>query len=300
MSPRALPSPPAPVVVDRPPPGAFAPGPDARRIGREAIRALHAELALSPKPGLVSPLDSGAHRDMTIATFLRSLFALRVYFPRVAEAGAAGAPFAALRDLGLEAERRMAAATGGVNTHRGAIFSLGLLAASAGRLAARDEPLSPAAICAGVARAWGADIEAARPAAAAVSNGLRALARHGGPGAREAAAQGYPILTAVALPALDAALEAGACREAARVQALFALMAALNDTNLLHRGGAAGLAFVQERARAFLAAGGVLSPGWRGRALALHRACVARDLSPGGAADLLAAAIFLHDLRDAS
>src|SRR3954463_4860094 len=105
-------------------------------IGRAAVRALYTELALSPKPGLVSPLDSGAHDDMDMTTFMRSLFALRGYFCAIAEAGAAGADFAELQALGLRAERRMLAATCGINTHRGAIFSLGLLAAAAGWLRA--------------------------------------------------------------------------------------------------------------------------------------------------------------------
>src|SRR3954447_4581595 len=85
--------------------------------------------------------------------------------------------------------------------------------------------------------------------------------------------------------------------ETALVQTLFAVMAELDDTNLLHRGGPKGLAFVRAQARAFLEAGGVAADGWRDRALALHRACIARRFSPGGAADMLAAAAFVHDLR---
>src|SRR3954462_2200459 len=91
----------------------------AAPIGRAAVRALYAELALSPKPGLVSPLDSGAHDDMDMTTFMRSLFALRGYFCAIAAAGAAGAAFPALQALGIAAERRMLEATRGINTHRG-------------------------------------------------------------------------------------------------------------------------------------------------------------------------------------
>ena len=106
-------------------------------IGRAAVRALYTELALSPKPGLVSPLDSGAHDDMDMTTFMRSLFALRGYFCAIAAAGAAGADFTDLQALGMRAERRMLEATRGINTHRGAIFSLGLLAGAAGWLQGR-------------------------------------------------------------------------------------------------------------------------------------------------------------------
>src|SRR5437868_5194115 len=102
-----------------------------RLIARAAITSLWHELALYPKPGLVSLRDSGAHCDMNASTFIRSLFALSRYFGEISDAGAAGAPFETLRALGIRAESRMLAATGGINTHRGAIFALGLLCATA-------------------------------------------------------------------------------------------------------------------------------------------------------------------------
>ncbi|PSD25508.1 triphosphoribosyl-dephospho-CoA synthase MdcB, partial [Stenotrophomonas maltophilia] len=104
---------------------------DSARLGRLAVASLHAELALAPKPGLVTPFDSGSHHDMDAGTFLRSLFALRHYFTAVACLGAAGADFDALRRCGIAAEIAMLRATAGVNTHRGAVFSLGLLVAAA-------------------------------------------------------------------------------------------------------------------------------------------------------------------------
>ena len=101
-------------------------------LGRAAIVSLYDELALEPKPGLVSFADAGSHHDMDAGTFLRSLFALRHYFVRIAAQGAASTAFAPLELLGIAAEARMLRATGGVNTHRGAIFGLGLLCAAAG------------------------------------------------------------------------------------------------------------------------------------------------------------------------
>ena len=101
-------------------------------LGRAAIVSLYDELALAPKPGLVSFVDAGSHHDMDAGTFLRSLFALRHYFVRIAAQGAASTAFAPLQALGIAAEARMLRATGGVNTHRGAIFTLGLLCAAAG------------------------------------------------------------------------------------------------------------------------------------------------------------------------
>ena len=113
-----------------------APVADCERIGRLAVRSLYREVALAPKPGLVSPVDNGSHDDMDMSIFFRSLFALRHYFRDIARAGADGAGFATLQSLGLAAEAQMLAATGGINTHRGAIFNLGLLCAAAGRVAA--------------------------------------------------------------------------------------------------------------------------------------------------------------------
>jgi triphosphoribosyl-dephospho-CoA synthase len=101
----------------------------AAHVARLAVRSLHTELALYPKPGLVSMVNSGSHRDMDVVTFMRSLFALRHYFRAITRAGADDPGFAALRTLGQGAEQKMLAATGGVNTDRGTIFSLGLFCA---------------------------------------------------------------------------------------------------------------------------------------------------------------------------
>ncbi|PWC33379.1 triphosphoribosyl-dephospho-CoA synthase MdcB [Azospirillum sp. TSO35-2] len=275
---------------------ADAPVPAAAPIGRDAVRALYAELALHPKPGLVSPLDSGSHDDMDMTTFMRSLFALRGYFRDIAAAGAAGADFAALQALGITAERRMLAATGGVNTHRGAVFALGLLTAAAGWRARSGKAATGRALGDTVAERWGAGILAAAPPSAD-SHGARAVRSYGVRGARQEAAAGFPTLFSVALPTLERTLDRLGCAERAMVQTLFAAMARLQDTNLLHRGGADGLAFVQGEAQRFLDRGGVFRPGWRGEALDLHHACVARRLSPGGSADLLAAAWFVHSRR---
>lgn len=268
---------------------------DAAVIGRLAIRSLEIELALYPKPGLVSPVDNGAHDDMDFATFVRSLLALHHYFVDIAAAGARGAPFSELQGLGLAAERRMLAATGGINTHRGAIFCLGFLAAAAGYRRARGLALDGAVLTKSILTLWGEEIEKAG-AKQADSHGARAIRRYGVRGAREELLSGLPTLLGVAVPALSGALERACNPERASVQCLFAIMAELQDTNLLHRGGPEGLAYVQTAAREFLEAGGVFANGWRQRALDLHGDCVALHLSPGGAADCLAAAWFIHGL----
>src|SRR4051794_861952 len=171
---------------------AFAPArpPRSAIIGRAAVRALYTELALSPKPGLVSSLDSGAHDDMDMTTFLRSLFALRGYFCAIAAAGAAGVDFVDLQALGLEAERRMLRATRGINTHRGAIFTLGLLAAAAGWLRAEGQSFAGDALGSCIARRWGAAIVRAGEQAGS-SHGVEAVRRYGARGVRDEAAAGF-------------------------------------------------------------------------------------------------------------
>ena len=263
-------------------------------IARQAVRSLYAELTLYPKPGLVSLVDNGSHDDMTAETFMRSLFALRHYFVHITRAGMEEAPFSTLKRLGIEAEERMLRATGGINTHRGAVFCLGLLCAAIGSCRVGGIPLTPGAIRAALLLRWADALAAHTHPRAADSHGLRVARRYAASGAREEAALGLPSVFEVALPALRRTLAAGRGTRRARVDALFALMGHISDTNLYHRGGEEGASTVRRHARAFIASGGTASDDWEARALACHRRFVAARLSPGGAADLLAAACLLH------
>lgn len=272
---------------------------DVQRIARCAVRALYAELTLEPKPGLVSLRDNGSHTDMNAASFVKSLFALRHYFGHIARAGALAHPFEFLQALGQGAEERMLAATGGVNTHRGAVFALGLLCAAAGRLAAQGKVLNAQGLRDVLLRHWGQALRWRAAAAArvpALSNGQRAARRFGLRSAGEEAALGFPTLFERTLPSLQAALLAGHAPRAARVQAFFATMAVLDDTNTAHRGGLEGAQFVKASAQGFLDAGGVAQTDWLPQARAIHAELVARRLSPGGAADVLACACWLQEM----
>jgi triphosphoribosyl-dephospho-CoA synthase len=110
---------------------------------------------------------------------------------------------------------------------------------------------------------------------------------------REQAATGYPLLRDVALPTLRHALASGLPREAAMCQTLMQLIACVDDLNLLHRGGADGLRWAQRQARRFLRDGGTFVSGWQARLHGIGERFVARRLSPGGSADLLACSWFL-------
>ncbi|UHL65623.1 triphosphoribosyl-dephospho-CoA synthase MdcB [Paralcaligenes sp. KSB-10] len=273
--------------------------PFCTHLGRLAIRSLHAELILYPKPGLVSLVDCGSHHDMTAATFLHSMFSLRHYFINIAEAGMNNAPFAALKHLGMEAEVRMLSATGGINTHRGAIFSLGLLCAAMGHCRAHRVTLSARAIRSALSTTWGGALAGhmhSTSTDASISHGAQVAMHHAASGAREEAALGFPSIFDIALPALERTLEAGRNTTCARIDSFFSLMAHISDTNVYHRGGMAGAATVRNLAQQFLALGGTAHPNWESHALDCHHTFVRQRLSPGGAADLLAATCLVHSV----
>lgn len=278
-------------------PGVFAnPAILAGDLAQLARTCLDLEVETYPKPGLVSHIDTGSHRDMNAAVLHASAACLQPGFEAFVRAGQAQADMACLREIGLAAEARMLEHTGGVNTHRGAIFGMGLLLAAAGlrQTLGSDRPLGEL-----VAQRWGHDIRFGPTPTA--SHGVLAQQRYGASGARGQAASGFPVIYEHGLPALRAGLAlAQGNRHNARVHVCFALIASLEDTNLLHRGGVDGLRFAQMAARKFMRTGGIADSQWRERAIMVHRDFVARWLSPGGSADLLGMTLLVHALEPAS
>jgi triphosphoribosyl-dephospho-CoA synthase len=268
--------------------------PDFCRFDQLCLDALRHEVLAWPKPGLVTPVDSGSHRDMHVGTFLSSITALAGTFASFARAGAKAADFQALQSIGLAAEKRMCSSTGGINTHRGAIFNLGLLAAAAAR---RDaDPASAGLNCGAVVRrVWGEQILDSRRNSPP-SHGNRVFQQYAAGGARAEGGSGFPTVYRSGVPPLRRLLGAGYSSERALIGTLLALIEDVADTNLLWRGGEAGLAYAQGAARAFNADGGVEHPSWRERLVAMHGEFVTRNLSPGGSADLVAAAWVAYHL----
>lgn len=264
-------------------------------VAMSAVAALYEEVALFPKPGLVSFVDSGSHTDMDGKTFMRSLFALRHCFQQMAVLGAQGRPFSALEACGLAAEQRMYAATQGVNTHRGAIFSMGLLCASAGVLWARGVNVSAEALRSVLQETWGDTLRERSTRRSGLPGGAAAQ-RHGLRSASEEAALGFPVLFERAVPTLASWLQRGASRETACLQAFMQTMSVLDDCNLAHRGGLDGLSYARQAAATFLEAGGMARSGAMEELRSLHSDFVVRRLSPGGSADMLAAACFITRL----
>lgn len=266
-----------------------APRRSCAEIGALAADCLRLEIETYPKPGLVSHVDNGSHEDMDAAMLHRSADVLQPYFVSLARAGGEGAPMGRLRAIGIEAEAAMLRATGGVNAHRGAIFGFSLLCAAAAQASAA--PLGET-----VRRRYGEAILAGPIALR--SHGQEARRKYGAPGARGEAASGFASVYLIGVPALEmGAALAGGDAEAMRVHASLALIAEVRDTNLLYRGGAEGLAFAQDQARGFLRRGGVGAAGWRADAARIHLAFVARRLSPGGSADLLAFSLFARKIE---
>ena len=267
---------------------------DDQAIARAAVTAVRDELQAYPKPGLVSPLDSGAHADMDFDLMCRSADSLLSPFAALAAAGRAGRSFdQSLVPLGIEAERGMLAVTGGVNTHRGAIFSVGLIVAAIARALALSPVISPAAVRAALTETWGDALHAHAERDHEASHGGLVRRRTGRDGARREAARAFPSVFELGVPAYRRALQAGLDDNAAGIQTLFALMSSIDDTTVLYRGGLEAGSFVRQSAADFLAAGGCHQPDWFEKAEALHRAFIARNLSAGGCADLLACTLLV-------
>jgi triphosphoribosyl-dephospho-CoA synthase len=277
-------------------------------LARHAVAALIEEAELTPKPALVDARGSGAHRDLDLPLMRRSARALEPTFAALAQAARYRIPSAMLRaelaHIGRAGERAMLLATEGSNAHRGAIWIVGLLAAGAAMahtmahsetaLPTRAEPLAYAAHVGSL----GAQIARFpdRFAPPADSHGEQVRRRYQVGGARREAQDGFPHVVGVALPALQRARARGIGENAARVDTLLAIMASLDDTCLLHRAGRTGLQAAQRGAQRVLAAGGSASAAGAAALNVLERALIALNASPGGAADLLAATLFLDKL----
>ncbi|WP_375722824.1 triphosphoribosyl-dephospho-CoA synthase MdcB [Arcobacter sp. KX21116] len=268
------------------------------KIGLFAIRSLYKELSLSHKPGLVSFIDTGSHKDMDAITFMRSIFSLRNYFKKITLAGSNNADFSYLQFLGIEAEKKMLRATNGINTHKGAIFSLGILCAGVGLLYSKKIDFNSQNLSKVIKENWGDIIlNYDNPNKNPISNGQKVKEKYGYNGARYEAANGFLTITKLALPVLKNTMITSKKEEASLMQTLFILMKNLSDTNIVHRGGKDGLLFVQKISRDFLNKGGVFQKNWENKVFKIHKQFISKNLSPGGSADLLASSYFVYSLE---
>ncbi len=268
-------------------------------VAQWAHEALLREVDLTPKPGLVDRHNSGAHSDMDYDMFITSAAAIKPFFSIFYAAGAAheqspaSAVLSAIRPIGISCEQAMFAATGNVNTHKGAIFSLGLFCTAAGRLAASGVPLTRQTLCNDVSAIAANLVKELMHATKPTTVGEVLFRRHGLAGIRGEAASGYATVRAHSLPVFDSMIAAGHEENTALLQCLLSLLANNEDSNLFGRGGLDGMAHVRRQASELLRDCGVLSPDGIARMAHFDDDLIARNLSPGGSADLLAVTWFL-------
>lgn len=277
---------------------------EAEFLATAAYEASVREVMTTPKPGLVDSEGSGCHDDMDCALFLKSARALAPFWVRQARAGLDGTPLelaaARLRAAGVEMERAMAEATGGVNTHKGLVYLMSLLLYGAGyavfsgapRSAEAAADFAALAVRGAVERELGALL--AEPPRRALTNGERLYVEHGVTGVRGEAERGFPSVINAGLPALRRALESGASFNDAGLAALLSIMLVCEDSNVMHRAG-----YEYWRGEYLVLAAAALrrfrAPSWnRAPLYELERKFMERRVSPGGAADLLSCTYFLH------
>lgn len=271
-------------------------------IARLATQALQAELDTTPKPGLVDKENNGAHRDMDYVLMQRSIDTLRPYFVKLALLGCADAlpTHTSIRDIGMEAERAMLSATNGVNTHKGALFSMGLAVVAAAheerKIAANEEQILKE-------RNGGEDV------LVSLQTTIKALAAsfpdtngtHGSKakllskgttaikGALDNAREGYEMLFAEWLPFY---IERRKERDAHTLhKTLLRIMCDLDDTNVIYRTDLATAEEVKHEARALLdnfSETALKDMDWH---------YTTRNISPGGAADMLSLTIFIGSIQ---
>lgn len=271
-------------------------------IAHLATQALQAELDTTPKPGLVDKDNNGAHRDMDYALMQRSIDTLHPYFVKLALLGCADAlpSHTAIRDAGIEAEKAMLSATNGVNTHKGALFSMGLAVVAAAheerKIAANEEQILKE-------RNGGEDV------LVSLQTTIKALAAsfpdtngtHGSKakllskgttaikGALDNAREGYEMLFAEWLPFY---IERRKEHDAYTLhKTLLRIMCDLDDTNVIYRTDLATAEEVKQEARALLNSfeEAVLKD--------MDRHYTTRNISPGGAADMLSLTIFIGSIQ---
>lgn len=245
-----------------------------------AERALRLELDTTPKPGLVDRRDNGAHKDMDYALMSKSISALRPYLTRLALESAKDIDPAKIKEIGIEAEKAMLKATGGVNTHKGALFCIGLSVAAASCLACSTGAVEAYSFKELVSRA-ASEIPSARG-----THGAEAKRSFKAVGALENARAAYPELFTDWLPYYRS-LEGDPFR---CHKTLLHIMTTLDDTNILHRRGAEGLAHAEAEAARLLedfSESGLSS---------LNKDFIRENISPGGSADMLSLTIFINSI----
>lgn len=282
----------------------------ASRIEKIAYQVILKELNVTPKPGLVDLSDSGIHTDMDKNTLRKSAEVLTPYFKEFVLTGMALTlndlnVIDQLRETGLSAEKKMFEATGGINTHKGTIFSLGLFTAATGSFYnnpfltdKKDLPHVLSSIvarwCQGITKKDFKELDMLED----LTHGQIIYKKHGFAGARGEAERGFNIVLKYALPAYIKAKTNGLSSNDASIQALLNIIANLNDTNILYRSDIFTLKEVQRLAKEILISGGMYTDNGRNKYNWLITYFKNKGISPGGSADLLIVCFFLYEINN--
>ncbi|MCR5778589.1 MAG: triphosphoribosyl-dephospho-CoA synthase CitG [Lachnospiraceae bacterium] len=277
---------------------------DAEIIADTARWALIEEVMTTPKPGLVDCCSNGAHKDMDLMTFVNSANALKPYFKKMALCGFNNYKepkkiFQKIRSIGIEAEEAMYKATGGVNTHKGLIFSIGILSAASaaarkkyGRYSREDIFSIEQDMVKDILLKELAEKKYCRP----VTHGENVYRKYGASGVRGEAVTGYQTVREVALKELDEGIAAGHDFEDVKIQTFIALLANVEDSNILSRSDIDTLKKVQWMAGELYRENGVYGNDSKAVLKSWDKLFIEWNISPGGCADLLAIALFIHRL----
>ncbi len=274
-------------------------------VGNLAYHAMMLEVHLTPKPGLVDCVSTGAHSDMNIDTFVESANSLRPYMLKFVKSGydqyltSPENLLPNLRKIGIEAERAMFTATAGVNTHKGMIFTLGLICGAVGWLYKKESTFTSNRIQSVIKECCAQLVtdELEHSNKIPVTAGEQIYRRYGLAGIRGEAAKGYPMIFDCALPTYELAIDKGLSEEQAMFKTLLTIMSCNEDSNLVHRGGLEGLEYVKSYSNSLLTSCEVYDDDFEQRMQDYDKQLVERNLSPGGSADLLAATWLIAQLN---
>lgn len=285
-----------------------------RKVVDYALKALLYEVAATPKPGLVDRANNGAHSDMDFYTFLDSTVELRHYFEAIAhfiknQYGQKNEPgtlhegdviFSGLKALGIQAEQDMKKVTGGINTHKGAIYALGMLVAAVTELELyKADKLEIENITGRVSEYVGPSLEKEFLENDHTSAyGIVQYRTLGMLGARGEAYRGFETVRKIGLPALESGLRKGLSINDAMIGALLSIISDLEDSNVIGRHSPMILKESQAFAKSILEVGAMSTEQGRQMIKQYDQWCITHRISHGGSADLVAVALFLYWIKD--
>jgi triphosphoribosyl-dephospho-CoA synthase len=282
----------------------------AFRIARSAVQAMLYEVCASPKPGLVDRNNQGAHRDMNIFTFVDSSVTLFPTFYYCAEKGLEnwhrppGEVFSAIREIGIRGEKEMLYTTRGVNTQKGLIFALGIICAALGIELSKERSLDVPGLIETVRLMVKGIVDKDLRVLDGIPEeylqekkltaGQKLYLRYGITGIRGEAEAGFPTVIKYGFPAFKNYMQEGVKLNDAIINTLLHIMTVAEDTNVLWRAGKEGLEYMRKCSSEALTLGGMMTLKGQRVIKEMDEDFIAKNISPGGSADLLAVTVFLY------